>query len=241
MQSPNGQEFKSPSDEPLSMTTEYAIRAVVFDLDGLMFNTEELYVEVGSEVLRRRGKQFTPELVDAMMGLRPAQAIGRMIEWHKLADTVEEIERESRKIFAPLLDTQLQPMPGLLPLLTALESAGIPKAVATSSDRAFVDEVLGRFDLGPRFQFLLTAEDVEQGKPNPEIYLRGAERFGLVPREMLAFEDSQTGLAAAVASGARVVAVPGGHSAHHDFSAAELIAASLSDARIYQMLSLPRP
>ena len=83
----------------------HSVEAVVFDLDGLMFNTEDIYLQVGSEVLRRRNKRFTPELVDAMMGLRPAQAIARMIEWHGLSDTVEEIEKESRAIFTPLLDT----------------------------------------------------------------------------------------------------------------------------------------
>ena len=146
------------------MNTADALTHVVFDLDGLMFNTEDIYLQVGSEILRRRGKEFTQDLIDAMMGLRPAQAIGRMIEWHGLPDTVEEIERETRDIFIPLLDEHLKPMPGLLQLLADLEKAEIPKAVATSSGRAFVDEVLGRFKLGPRFAFILSAEDVTQGK-----------------------------------------------------------------------------
>jgi len=221
------------------MTKKEAIHAVVFDLDGLMFNTEELYVQVGAEVLRRRGKRFTPELVDAMMGLRPSQAIKLMIEWHHLEATVEEIENESREIFIPLLDDHLQPMPGLMDLLAALEEAGTPKAVATSSGRLFVEEVLGRFDLMPRFRFLLTAEDVTEGKPNPEIYLRAAERFGLAPEEMLVLEDSQTGTAAGVASGALVVAVPGTHSAHHEFVGASFVAHHLADPRIYAVLALP--
>ena len=213
---------------------------VVFDLDGLMFNTEDIYLQVGSEILRRRDKEFTQDLIDAMMGLRPAQAIGRMIEWHGLPDTVEEIERETRDIFIPLLDEHLKPMPGLLQLLADLEKAEIPKAVATSSGRAFVDEVLGRFKLGPRFAFILSAEDVTQGKPNPEIYLRAAERFATRPETMLVLEDSQTGLSAAVASGATAVAVPGPHSRHHNLEGAAWIASGLDDPKIHQLLSLPR-
>ena len=103
-----------------------SVRAVVFDLDGLMFNTEELYVDVGTEVLRRRGKQMTSELLDAMMGRRPPQAIARMIEWHNLTDTVEAIMAESGEIFGPILDARLQPMPGLMSLLDALDRAAIP-------------------------------------------------------------------------------------------------------------------
>ncbi len=222
------------------MHTSDALTHIVFDLDGLMFNTEDIYLQVGSEILRRRDKEFTPDLIDAMMGLRPAQAIGRMIEWHGLPDTVEEIERETRDVFIPLLDKHLKPMPGLLQLLADLEKAEIPKAVATSSGRAFVDEVLGRFGLGPRFAFILAAEDVTQGKPNPEIYLLAAERFATRPEAMLVLEDSQTGLAAAVASGATAVAVPGAHSRHHNFEGATWVASGLNDPKIYQLLSLPR-
>ena len=218
-----------------------SVKAVVFDLDGLMFNTEDIYLQVGSEVLRRRNKQFTPELVDAMMGLRPAQAIARMIEWHDLTDTVEQIEKESRDIFTPLLDTQLAPMPGLIALLDAIESADIPKAIATSSSRRFAEEVLGRFDLIDRFSFLLSAEDVHRGKPDPEIYQLAASRLGISTTAMLVLEDSQTGLTAAVASGACAVAVPGIHSARHDFSQATWIASGLSDPKIYALLSLPMP
>ncbi|MEC7695766.1 MAG: HAD family phosphatase [Planctomycetota bacterium] len=218
-----------------------SVKAVVFDLDGLMFNTEDIYLQVGSEVLRRRNKQFTPELVDAMMGLRPAQAIARMIEWHDLTDTVEQIEKESRDIFTPLLDTQLAPMPGLIALLDAIESADIPKAIATSSSRRFAEEVLGRFDLIERFAFLLSAEDVHRGKPDPEIYQLAASRLGISTTAMLVLEDSQTGLTAAVASGACAVAVPGIHSARHDFSQATWIASGLSDPKIYALLSLPMP
>jgi HAD superfamily hydrolase (TIGR01509 family) len=219
------------------MEEKKQIRSVVFDLDGLMFNTEDLYLQVGAEVLRRRGKSFTPELVDAMMGLRPPQAIGLMIDWHGLEATVEEIETESWKIFAPLLDNDLEPMFGLMELLERLETANIPKAVATSSGRLFVDEVLGRFELLERFQFILTGEDVQHGKPNPEIYLLAADRFGLSTEELLVLEDSQTGTAAGVASGAVVVAVPGKHSRHHNFTGAAFIAENLKDPRIYALLA----
>jgi len=219
------------------MEEDKQIRGVVFDLDGLMFNTEDLYLQVGTEVLRRRGKAFTPELVDAMMGLRPPQAIGLMIDWHSLEATVEEIETESREIFLPLLDNDLQPMFGLIELLDRIEAAKIPKAVATSSGRLFAEEVLGRFDLLRRFQFILTGEDVQHGKPNPEIYLLAADRFGLAAEELLVLEDSQTGTAAGVASGAVVVAVPGKHSDHHNFTGATFIAENLKDPRIYALLA----
>jgi HAD superfamily hydrolase (TIGR01509 family) len=216
-------------------------RAVVFDLDGLMFNTEELYQEVGSEMLRRRGKNFDAELLDGMMG-RPANAaLQLMIDYHGLECTVSELMAETDAIFATLLADRLEQMPGLPELLEALECAQIPKAIATSSGPAFVRRVLDHFELAPRFEFFLTCDDVRDGKPHPEIYLLAAKRLGVAPNEMLVLEDSQNGCRAAVAAGAVVVAVPGGHSRRHEFSGATLIAESLADSRLYALIELPPP
>ena len=110
--------------------------AVVFDLDGLMFNTEELYQQVCHEMLRRRNKIFEPALLNAMMGRPARNAFQVMIDWHQLPDTIPALADESRETFAGILATQLAPMPGLFDLLAALEAAKIPKAVATSIESA---------------------------------------------------------------------------------------------------------
>ena len=213
--------------------------AVVFDLDGLMFNTEELYQEVGAELLRRRGCDFTQDLLDQMMG-RPSQvALQLMIDAHALAATVEELLAETDEIFPEILRERLAPMPGLIELLNFLERHAIPKAIATSSRRAFVERVLGRFAFEPRFAPILTSEDIVHGKPHPEIYLLAAQRLNIRPAEMLVLEDSQNGCRAAVAAGAITVAVPGAHSQRHDFTGAALVADSLADQRIYRLLDIP--
>lgn len=220
------------------MSRQPAPKAVVFDLDGLMFNTEELYQEVGGEMLRRRGKRFDAELLDAMMG-RPADvALRLMIDYHALGDTVDELATETDEIFATLLDARLERMPGLAELLDALERVALPKAIATSSGPEFARSVLDKFALVPRFEFVLTCDDVREGKPHPEIYLLAATRFDVEPGEMLVLEDSQNGCRSAVAAGAIAVAVPGGHSLRHDFSGAHLVAESLADPRLYELLGL---
>jgi HAD superfamily hydrolase (TIGR01509 family) len=216
-------------------------RAVVFDLDGLLFNTEELYQEVGSELLRRRGCRFEPELLDSMMGRPGRVALRMMIEYHRLDATVEQLAAETEEIFPAILDLRLAFMPGVIQLLEALERGGIPKAIGTSSGRRFTFDLLARFAIAARFAFVLTAEDVVEGKPHPEIYLKAAERFQLPPGELAVFEDSQNGCRAAVAAGTIAVAVPGGHSRRHDFSGASLVVASLADPQVYELLGLPSP
>jgi len=220
------------------MTSAAKPRAVVFDLDGLMFNTEDLYQDVGSELLRRRGCEFGSDLLDAMMGRPNRVALQIMIDWHRLDATVDDLARETDEIFPPILDARLTPMPGLLALLTTLERETIPKAIATSSPRRFVDNVLSRFALHPRFDFILTAESVVEGKPHPEIYQTATKNFDVPSADVVVFEDSANGCRAAVAAGTRVIAVPGGHSLNHDFDGATLVAYGLHDPRIYELLGL---
>jgi pseudouridine 5'-phosphatase len=217
------------------------MRAVVFDMDGLMFNTEDVYTAVGTELLRRRGHEFTAELKDAMMGLPPRPSMEAMIRHCKLADNWEQLSAESNGLFLEYVRGRLEPMPGLLELLDALERAGLPKAIATSSSREVVDPVLQTFNMSPRFQFILTAENVVNGKPHPEIYLTAAGRFGVAPAEMTVLEDSQNGCLAAARAGAFAVAVPGEHSRQHDFSAASLVIDSLADRRLYDAIGIAGP
>ena len=205
------------------------IKAVVFDLDGLMFNTEDVFNEAGRELLDRRGHVLTPELLSQMMGRRAEEAFGILIETLNLTETVPELLAESQQIFDELLDSILAPMPGLFRLLEHIEAAELPKAVATSSGRLYLENLLNRFDLLARFPLTLTAEDVTRGKPHPEIYLIAAERLGVAPSEMLVLEDSEAGTQAAAAAGAVIVSVPHDHSRAHDFSVADYVAESLVD------------
>ena len=132
-----------------------------------MFNTEDVYTLAGTELLARRGCLFSPELKDAMMGLPPRAAFEVVITWHHLDEPWEVLAAESDVIFLGLLSERLTTMPGLLELLAALETAGIPKAIATSSGRRLTEACLGPFRLAPRFRFILTSEDITHGKAGP--------------------------------------------------------------------------
>ncbi|TWT30113.1 HAD family hydrolase [Blastopirellula retiformator] len=224
----------------MGLREKNSIDAVVFDMDGLMFNTELLYPQVSYELLQRRGHELTQELTNSMMGRPARDAFRIMIEWHHLEDTPDNLAEESDQIFEKILDEQLAPMPGLMTLLAALEAAELPKGVATSSGRPMAEKILGTYDILPRLKFLLCGTDVENGKPNPEIYLLAAEKMGVAPDRMLVLEDSHTGSRAAIAAGAYVVATPGDHSRHHDFSGARFVADTLEDPRIYEALGIPR-
>ena len=212
------------------------IKAVVFDLDGLMFNTEDVFNLSGRELLQRRGMEMTSEILSQMMGRRGPEAFAIMCEMTGLTEPIDALLAESRAIFYDLLPRHLAPMPGLFELLELIESRNLPKGVATSSSRRYLEDILGRFELKGRFPTTLTAEDVTHGKPHPEIYLKAAERIGVEPREMLVLEDSEAGTHSAARAGATVVSIPNEHSRSHDFSPATYVATALHDPYVLQFV-----
>src|SRR5437899_1937487 len=157
------------------------IRAVVFDLDGLMVDSESLFFQVAERLLARRGREFTHELMRRMLGLRGPEGLLLMKTEHGLEESSDALAEESRQLFYDLMPDGLRVMPGLMALLAILDIGGLPKSVATSSSRRYTERVLDHFGLRSRFEFLLTAEDVTRGKPDPEIYRLAASRFGLGP------------------------------------------------------------
>lgn len=184
------------------------ILAVALDMDGLMINTEDMYTEISQVLLERRGRSFSLELKRAMMGKPAPQAWAIMIAAHDLTDDWETLQAETDVLFESLLPERIAPMPGLMSLLERLDQLQLPRCVATSSHRAFAEEALGLCQLVDRVDFILTARDVAQGKPAPDIYLASAAKMKVEPRQMLVLEDSMTGMEAGLAANACVVAVP---------------------------------
>jgi len=227
---------QAPNQQTAIRNGRPPIRAVVFDLDGLMFNTEDIFNEVGRLVLSRRGREMTRELLRQMMGRRAPEAIQLMIDFHGLADTVAVLIDETRQLFLELAVDRLAPMPGLLTLLAHIESRGLAMGVATSSGRRYLEDMLRRFELLERFATTLAAEDVTHGKPHPEIYLAAAQRLGVQPAQMMVLEDSHAGTTAGVSAGAVVISVPNDHSRDQDFSHAHYVASRLDDPYVLQLL-----
>lgn len=225
---------------PRFQTEDIIYQAVAFDMDGLMFNTEDLYDEVGDSLLRCHGQRFTRELKLEMMGRTGQEALAIMKHRCNLPQTVDELLIEVKRIFSELMPGRIEMMRGLSSLLEFLEQHKIPKCVATSSHRQFATQALGSFDLEPRFEFLLTADDVQNGKPAPDVYLLAAEQLGIQSAELLVLEDSVIGSQAAAAAGAFTIAVPTSHSVDGDFSHVNHVADSLNDPMIQQVLSRGR-
>ena len=212
------------------------IHGVALDMDGLLFDTERIYFQVGDVVLQRRGKRFCNALQTRMMGRVGVHAIAEMIAFHELGDEPIALLEESNEVYGELLLELLRPMPGLTEFIDRLTASRIEFGLATSSQRKFVDMILPTTDWHSQLSFILTGDDVTHGKPHPEMYLKAADAMGVDPANMLVLEDSGNGSAAAIAAGAVTVAIPNEHTRDQAFEGAYLIADSLTDERLWTLL-----
>ena len=221
---------------PLQKPGHYSIRGVALDMDGLLFDTEGLYWEVGNEVLQRRGHCFSKELQQRMMGRVGVSALQQMVDFHSLDDSPETLLAESDELFSAKLELGVPPMAGVNEWIELLIRADIPFGLATSSRRKFVDVLFQSIPWRNDLAFILTGDDVTRGKPDPQIYSLAAGRLAISPGQMLVLEDSGNGCAAAVTAGAYTVAIPSVHTQDQDFHGAKLVADTISDPRLHALI-----
>lgn len=212
------------------------ITSVALDMDGLLFDTERIYWQVGDTILQRRGHRYSSALQARMMGRIGTAAVQEMIDFHSLKDSAEDLLAESDQLYSNLLPELLRPMPGLDRWIEFLHRVGVPFALTTSSRRKWVDVIFAELHWRQSLSFVLTGDDVTHGKPHPEMYLTAARHFQVQPDAMLVLEDSGNGCAAAVAAGANVVAIPNEHTRQQNFDGALLVADSLVDERLWQLI-----
>jgi HAD superfamily hydrolase (TIGR01509 family) len=184
------------------------IRAVVFDMDGLLVDTETQFQRLMMEAAAARGAHLPFEVFKRMVGLPSAEsdAIARahfgptfpLKEW--LADVIARAHAE-REVGIAL-------KAGVEELLDHLDEASVPRAIATSSSHSAVQITLGPTGILPRFDVVIAAGDYARGKPNPDPFLAAAKRLDVAPEHCLALEDSHNGVRAAHAAGMMTVMVP---------------------------------
>jgi HAD superfamily hydrolase (TIGR01509 family) len=201
------------------------ITTVVFNFDGLMFDTESLYYELLCDFARKRGKVITPSIMHDLMGRKGIDGIRGLLENMEIDDDPNAVQVELRNRYGEALYTRARKMmmPGFLPLLKRVKDKGLRVAVATSSYSGWVNILFSEHNLHDAFDCVITGNDVKQGKPHPEIYLTLLERLKVHPQECVVLEDNMHGVFAAKAAGCRVVAVPKRFAHDLDFSIADLV------------------
>ena len=187
------------------------IEAVVFDMDGVLVDTEHLWDEVREELTDEWGGRYTPEAQQAMMGMSPREWSRYLHEVVGLREQPEAINGEVVRRMLARYEVDLPVVPGAVDAVRRLADAGFRLALASSSNRELIDNVLRRIELSALFEVTVSSEEVERGKPAPDVYLEAARRLGVEPRRCVAVEDSASGIRSAHAAGMRVIAYPNRH------------------------------
>lgn len=207
------------------------IRAILFDLDGLMVDSEPHSLASWNAVLATRGIMLEQAVIDRMFGARLIDTAHMLINLYSLRDQPAALAREKEEYQIAHLHGRIKPMPGLFALLETIETKGVPKAIASSGVRPYVAAVLAEVGLTDRFKTLVTGDEVRKGKPAPDIFLAAARALQVEPRTCLVLEDAPHGVSAAKAAGMCAVAIPNAHTRQLDFSAADWVLPSLDAVR----------
>jgi HAD superfamily hydrolase (TIGR01509 family) len=187
------------------------IEAVIFDMDGVLVDTEHLWDEVREVLTEEWGGRYTPEAQEAMMGMSSLEWSRYLHETVGLRQPPEVINAEVVRRMLARYEVDLPVVPSAVDAVRAMAANGLRLAVASSSNRPLIDAVLRRLALDHAFAVTVSSEEVERGKPAPDVYLEAARRLGAAPDRCVAVEDSASGIRAAHAAGMHVVAYPNRH------------------------------
>ena len=187
------------------------IVAVVFDMDGVLVDTEHLWDEVREELTGEWGGRYTPEAQEAMMGMSSHEWSRYLHETVGLRESPETINAEVVRRMLARYEIELPVVPGAGETVRRLADDGYRLAVASSSNRELIDAVLRRLELAALFEATVSSEEVGRGKPAPDVYLEAARRLDVPASRCAAVEDSASGIRAAREAGMRVIAYPNRH------------------------------
>jgi HAD superfamily hydrolase (TIGR01509 family) len=202
-------------------------RAVVFDMDGLLLDTETLWHQAEIELFRRHGDEFSMEDRLSVMGTTAEITAAYFSQrLHLAPEEGVKLVAELAEIMRGSLTRHVRGQPGAIELVERLRGR-VPLALASNSPKNLVEMAIAAAGVADAFDVVVTADDVAHGKPAPDVYLLACERLGVVPAESLALEDSTSGILAAKAAGLACIAVP--QFAESDVSEADRVIDSLEE------------
>lgn len=207
------------------------IEAVIFDMDGLLIDSEPIWQEAEVEVFNKVGVPLTVEMTPQTMGLRTDEVVSY---WHKRhpweTPSQQEVSQQIDERVIELIREKGVAKDGVAEAVAVCEAAGLPIAVASSSPMLLITTVLEKLGIQEQIKAVHSAHDEEYGKPHPAVYIRTAETLGVEPVHCLALEDSANGVLSAKAAKMKCIAIPEPESRNDKrFGIADIVLHSLLD------------
>ena len=190
------------------MRKRFAFDAIIFDMDGLLVDTESVWEEAESAMLLSYNVVMEPAVRAQLIGLRNDVFIGKLKTMYNISDSLEALQENVVERMLKLIPVKARPMPGAIELIQYAVEQGIPTAIASSSPTVIIEAVVNSQGWGKTIPVRCSAEHLLAGKPEPHVYLEAAKTLNIAPMNCLALEDSPIGARAAVAAGMTCYAVP---------------------------------
>ena len=220
--------------------TDRTFRAVIFDLDGVLWDGEPLYHEAFNIVLAPYGHHVSDDDYDQIIGLSVEACWDWLRDRFNLSEPLARFLRAYNETVLTLLKKPVEPLPGARPLIEELRRRGVPMAVASASLRQWVDVTLRGLGLQDAFDTTVSASDVDNGKPAPDLFLAAAQRLGVAPQDCLALEDTLAGVRSAKSAGMFAIQLRAASTALPPLDEADLVLDSFADFDLSLLASVAR-
>ena len=210
----------------------------IFDWDGVIIDSARLHEQSWHRLAGELGKTIAPQSFMRGFGMKSARILEEIHRWATEPEEVARLTNRKEALYREIVaQSEIAPLPGVAEWIRRLQEAGVPCAVASSTQRLNIDAVLERIGLQQAFRAIVSAEDVVHGKPHPEVFEKAAERLGIACERCVVFEDAHVGIEAAHAAGMKVIAVATTHPGEQ-LTAADLVVRQLDELTVEQVANL---
>ena len=204
------------------------MKAVIFDMDGVIIDSEPIHFQVDIEVLQSVGSDVGKSVLEKYVGMTNPEMWSDIIKTYNINESIDNIiDLQINRKIDIIKNLDINPIDGIRELLINLKKENIPIAIASSSPILFIEAVLAKFEIQDYFKIILSGEEVLKGKPAPDIYLETARLLSLNPSDCLVIEDSKNGVIAAKVAGMKCIGFQNPNSGDQDLSKADFVVNSI--------------
>ena len=218
-----------------------SLAAAIFDLDGTLIDNNPYHIKAWKEYLKRMGRELSDEEYKINFNGRTNRDVVEYLHGRKMTDEeAAPYYLEKEAMYRELYQPYINPIPGLIDLLKELKSNDIPMAIATSGITVNIEFMFNHLPIREYFKEFIHSSHIKKGKPDPEIYLKSAEKLRVDPSECVAFEDALVGIKSAKGAGMKVIALTTTHT-KKELSSADLVIKNYTEVNIDKMKELIVP
>lgn len=212
-------------------------KLIIFDMDGVLLDSEKLYTDMNQIFFKKLGAAISRTEHQTFVGISATKMWTYIKDKFKLSHSIDELKELERELkHTTLKETTLVPTFGVIDFLEFLKQKDYTTAIASSGLKKNIDLILQKLDMEKYFDFIVSGEQVQKGKPEPDIFLRVADRYNIHPKDCIVIEDSTNGVLAAKAANMFCIGYYNPNSGNQDLSKADMVIDNFKDQKLFDLI-----